>query len=219
MALFPGVCRDAIARGLVGLMADEDLVQCEEPLAVLPLGHSHDPVLDAEARAFPRHPLQEGSHGRGRVLAKHAVIPLRIRIDPDRELPAQVLGRVGHQAILADDHHKVFWREEKAVQVPAVHPDPALIGRDRALGFGKAGVKAFVRLLVRGDVLTSRLQVETHLARGPVPLEQQLERRLPRDQDDAREVGAGLCHFPLSRTNRWTVSLKRSGVRFRCSIV
>ena len=63
-------------------------------------------------------------------------------VDADDELAGQVLGRVGHQPILADDEHEVLPGEQEARQVRALDlgqgPLPRDGGQDLATNVGMA---------------------------------------------------------------------------------
>ena len=104
-------CRQPVSGRLVGGGPHEDLVQGEETLAVIEARSNHGALLDT------RGGTQELGGIRRRMRHQYAGVAVGFGIDPDDRLPVQVLGDVGHEAVLADHDHQVFGREEESGDV------------------------------------------------------------------------------------------------------
>ena len=112
----------------------------------------------------------------------------RVRVDAEHQLGIEILGHVGDQPVLANHEEEVVGVEDEAIQVGPVDPGPALVGGDGLLDRRERRLLPLLGLFVGGNLLPFGAEVEAHLPEGAVPLEEKLERRLARHQDDPRQI-------------------------------
>ena len=92
----------------------------------------------------------------GGVGHEHPIVLIRQGVHPDHGLAGEILGHVGHQAVLAQGDHQVVRLEEKPVQVLAVHLLEAPGLGHRGADDGEGGPDFVVGSLRPLDPLSSR---------------------------------------------------------------
>ena len=205
-------------------VADEDLVQGEQPRAAVELGLHHGAPLE-------RH-LAGGAGGQEGAQVPHpgpgedAVVEVGRRVDADDRLAVQVLGDVGHEPVLPHRHHDVLGGEQEAVEIGTPHQRLSPVQGHAPAGLGQHRVELRVAGLDLGDRLPAALQEEPDLAARRVPGDEQLVIGVADHEDHAGRRGrhgaapqraaAGAGSAP--RTSPRTAA-SRSGVTLRCSIV
>ncbi len=70
-----------------------------------------------------------------------------IRIDPDNQLPIQVLGTVGDEPVLADRGHHVLGLEHETVEISPIDTGLAPLLRNRLLDSDQGGLEPLDGLL------------------------------------------------------------------------
>lgn len=138
-------------------VADEQLIECQQLLAILPQRSRHASLFNSEAIALP-FGLQPFKHVWNLLWSEGAENPLigrGIRIDSDRQLPAEVFGSVRDESILANDENDVIRREEETVQGITLNSDAALVGRECLLDGPQSLVEARLLFEKRFDSLTA----------------------------------------------------------------
>jgi len=106
-------------------------------------------------------------------------------------------------------------KDGEYVSVGAIEPHPALVGRHGRLDARQASREPRVDLFGPRDALAARLEVEACLAVRAVVLQQQLERRLARDQHQAR-----LLHYrPTFPANCWAAKPRITRVGSPCQML
>ncbi len=120
---------DAVAGRLVGAVAVVHLVQGPQLLAVVERRSDHRPPLQ---RVAPRRGRGQQRRGRLRRMGdQHPRVAARFGVDADDGLAVQILGNVGHESVLADNHDDVFGGETKVVEIAPLDLGAPPIGRDR----------------------------------------------------------------------------------------
>jgi hypothetical protein len=122
----------------------------------------------------------------GRQAHQHALVEARLRVDAQHRLALEVLGDIGHQAVLADDEHHVLGAEQEPVQLVAPHPGRPPGGGDRRLDGAQGRRERLVPGDDLADVLPQRAQEEGGLFARGVDGQQALEVGRPGDQDRPR---------------------------------
>jgi hypothetical protein len=117
---------------LVRGVADADLVERPQHLAVVGdrLGHGERRDL-AMARCAERGQLHQLTGGPDRMRHEDAGVASRLGVDADDGLGVEVLGHVGDQPVLADDHDDVLGAEDEAGRVGPLDLGPPPRRRDR----------------------------------------------------------------------------------------
>ena len=195
MVLAPPAELDLVAAGLVTLVDEVELVEGQQPLAVVELGLDHRALLD-DLPAGPQGREQVGRCLRW-VRDEHPLVGCRVRVEPDHRLAVEILGHVGDQAVLTEREHEVVGLEEEAGQVVAPDVGPAPLDGDRGADALQRGLEALVALVGLAEVLPARAQEELGLGPRPVAREQGLVFRRPGDEDDARLRRRPLGRLPL----------------------
>ena len=155
-----------VARRLVAPVAGEELVERQEPLAVVEARLHHGARLEGSARPAAMARRSAGDLLRP-VRRQHAVVPLRLRVDAEHRLAGEVLGGVGDQPVLADRHHEVARLEDEAGQVGPVEPLAPPLGRDGPRDGRQRRLQPGVAPLQLGSRrLAAPLEVEGGLGRG-----------------------------------------------------
>ena len=102
---------------------------------------------------------------------QNTLVLARIRIDPDHQLPRQVLGTVGDQAVLTDRDDQIFGLEDKAIEVGPVNAGLAPLLRDGLLDSNQGGLEPLVAFHQRLDRQASGFEEEPSLFVGAVTAE------------------------------------------------
>jgi hypothetical protein len=155
----------------VGCLANVDLVQRREPLAVVGDRRDHGEVFHPGVGACAGSAGDQGSGGFGRVGDKHAGVARGFGVDADDDLAVKVLGDVGDQTVLADGDDDVLRGEEEAGQVITLDHAAAPVGGYRG---GDCGNRRFGGLVTSFQVFDAAVpgpQVEVGLPTGAVPFQ------------------------------------------------
>src|SRR5205823_4122952 len=117
-----------VASGLVTGMADVDLIEGEQHLAVIGTGFDHGATLGEATGCNCRR--EEGAGGGWWVRHQHPGVTPRFGVDAHDRLAVQVLRHIGDEAVLPDDHHHVLSAEDEAVEITALHLSPTPLFRN-----------------------------------------------------------------------------------------
>ena len=188
---------DAIPGGDVASRADEEIVERQQPLAVAE-GHLGERDRPRRRRLAGEQLADHGPGVAGHEREQHAVEPFGIGVDADDRPVAGVLGDVGDEPVLSERDHEI----ERAERVGRDQAPIDELPRDAEVEVAPEPLeRSLIRVvlaLVVAEVAARVLDVEARLALGVEAVDELLEARPARDDDELLVAGHGILSGPAS---------------------